>query len=190
MLNLFDFQQEIDRNGLLSHNKYFVQIEPSASFPSSLLLLRALSLRAVNAVFPGVNLMMKDDILRYGYGPVEKSPGGALFSDVVTSFLVDSRGSVYRFFYDWLYFTASPDSSDSMSATGATGANPYEIAYKDSYVAGITISPVDDTHNTALTCVLYRAFPIAIHEIPLDASNQNSPVLLSVTWSYRDHKIV
>jgi hypothetical protein len=201
MLDLYDFQREIDHNGVLSHNKFFVRIDPNTNLTpaNDVNMLRTLSLRATSASFPGIHLMTKDDITRYGYGPVEKTPYNAQFSDANISFIVDVRGKVYSFWYKWLRFIVACDSSDSMFRTIGdpsvggpidTTSGPYEAAYKDDYVADITISPTSELHNKSMDCILYRAHPIAIHEIQLDASAQNSPVLLQIALAYRDHKIV
>lgn len=209
MLDLYDFQAEIRHKGVLSQNKYRVRIDPVGDLPiaGDSRLLRALSLRAVNAVLPGINLATKDDVLRYGYGPLEKMPFGVLYGDTHLSFLVDVSGKVYNFFYKWMHFITNGDSSGSMydskhspvlldgqagegtAAGSGSDINPYTVEYKDSYIADMTIETTSDLHNGSLKAVLYRAFPIAITEIPLDAAAQNSPIILTVTFSYRDHKI-
>jgi hypothetical protein len=200
MLDLYDFSREIQHNGVISHNKFFVRIDPSADLPvgTDVPMLRALALRAQNALFPGIYLMTQDN-QRYGYGPSEKSPHNAQFSDAHISFIVDSRSKVYNFWYKWLHYIVRFDSSGSMfdqageGAAGtevATKSGPYEVAYKDEYIADITISPTSELHNKSMSCILYRAYPIAIQEIQLDASAQNSPVLLNISLAYRDHKVV
>lgn len=195
MLDLYDFSREIQHNGVLSHNKFFVRIDPSPGVPvgTDVSLLRALALRAQDALFPSIHLMTQDT-LRYGYGPTEKSPHNAQFSDVQISFLVDSRGMVYDFWFRWLKTIVACDSSGTMLGSGNPGGDgsslAYEVAYKDSYIADITISPTSELHNKSMSCILYKAYPIAIQEIQLNASAQNSPVLLNITLAYRDHKIV
>jgi hypothetical protein len=199
MLDLYDFSREIQHNGVLSHNKFFVRVDPSQNLPSGsdVSVLRALAIRAINALFPGIHLMTQDN-LRYGYGPTEKNPHNAQFSDAQLSFLVDSRSKVYTFWYKWLKYIVNAESSGSMfrpttpevGVPVATASGPYEVAYKDDYIADITISPTSELHNKSMSCILYKAYPIAIHEIPLDSSAQNSPVLLNITLAYRDHKII
>lgn len=200
MLDLYDFQREIDHNGVLSHNKFFVRIDPTADLPvgTDPKMLRALAVRAIGATFPGMQLMTQDT-LRYGYGPVEKSPHNALFSDAQIQLLVDTRGLVYDFWYKWLRYIVTADSSQSMfkalgdpsvAGPATAGSGPYEVEYKDSYIADITISPTSELHNKSMDCILYRAFPYHIQEIQLDASAQNSPVILSIALAYRDHKII
>lgn len=204
-LDLYDFQAEVRHRGVLSTNKFNVRIDPSKDLPiGDAETLRSLSLRAVNANFPGIQLMLKDNVLRYGYGPTEKTPHNVLFSDTGLTFLVDARSRVYHFWYRWLKYIVNFDSSSSMfednidpSGVNEDGqldlsgaGSKYEVAYKDEYIADVTISPTSDLHNKSMSCILHRAYPIAIQEIPLDASAQNSPVVLHVTMAYRDHKIV
>ncbi len=116
MLDLYDFQREIVHNGVLESSKFFVRIDPTETLPPAgdVQLLRALSLRAINAKFPGIHMMTKDDISRYGYGPIEKAPYNAQFSDSGLSFIVDVRGKVYSFWYKWLKYIVACDSSESM----------------------------------------------------------------------------
>jgi hypothetical protein len=86
-------------------------------------------------------------------------------------------------------FTAN-DPGNGAQILEPAGISPYEVEYKYNYIADITISPTSQLHNKSMSCILYRAFPINVTEIPLDASAQNSPVVLTVTFAYRDHKVI
>jgi hypothetical protein len=150
---------------------------------------RQLALRCTNAVFPGMNLMVKDNIMRYGRGPVDKTAHNVLFSDIHCMFVVDAKGILQDYFYKWMQSIVNSDSSDSMNRP-SHGALPYEVTFKDHYVTNMTITQLNERNDGVLECRAHKVFPIAIGDIQLGWDQNDQIVMLPVTFSYRDHKIV
>ena len=60
-----------------------------------------LQIRAESAKLPGV-LIQTSDVNRVGIGPTQKMPFNAQFTDTSITFVSDSKGEIYNYFYTWL----------------------------------------------------------------------------------------
>lgn len=209
-LHLHDFMTEIRSQGIQHSNRFQVDFAPPKSLetrtitkprkgilgdllnkPFDLLEIgqsRQLTLRCRSANFPGVTLMTKDDILRYGHGPVDKTVHNALFSNIQCMFIVDGKGQIQRFFNKWQMSIVNFDSSKTMT-TVTHGATPYEVSYKDDYTTELHIKQLDEKNNTTVTCTAQKAFPIAVGDLQFGADQNDQIIMLPVTFSYRDHTI-
>jgi hypothetical protein len=214
-LNIKDFQGEIRGLGIQRTNRFIANIgvPPSLDISGNLLSFlkkpgrilgkiadtvgslasvaeeRQLSLRCTSASFPGMNLIVKDDIVRYGRGPIDKTAHNVLFSDIHCTFIVDGRGIIQNYFYKWMQSIVNSDSSGSMN-TASHGALPYEVTYKDDYTTRLLITQLNDRNDGVLECQAHKVFPIAVGDIQLGWEQNDQIIMLPVTFSYRDHKIV
>lgn len=159
---------------------------------------RQISLRCVEATFPGMSLMTKDDVVRFGYGPVDKTVHGAVFSDITTGIILDSKGLVLEYFNKWHSMIINTDSSDGMddaSGTAPAGGGktearmPYEINYKDNYATTLQVIQLDTKRKKVIQCTAHKAFPLTIGDISMRWDSNDSFAILPVTFSYRDHKV-
>lgn len=200
-LKLNDFMSEIRSLGVQRPTRYRFDMEPPSTMQlggSGLLgfagdflgmaRTRQLSLRCYSVGFPGVTLMTKDDILRYGYGPVDKTAHGAMFSDIGVSFIADRDGTLQQFFHKWQRSVVNFDSEDGMD-NDYQGAASYEVEYKDKYTSLIEIHQMDEQNKTMLSLKAWQAFPIHVGDVVLQADANDQFLILPVTFSYRDHKI-
>jgi hypothetical protein len=60
-----------------------------------------LVMRCDSAQLPGVTAL-KDEVSRFGYGPVEDMTYGMQFADMTLGFIVNKKGLHYKFFNDWM----------------------------------------------------------------------------------------
>lgn len=209
-LNIDEFQAEISQRGVQHSNRFSVTFNPPSNLrgpvdsisdiiakiggvvgnnalPFSMTGTRQLSLRCVAAVFPGIHLMTKDDIRRYGYGPVDKTVHGAQFGDIECGFILDSYGVVYDLLNSWQRLAIDSDSSNGMGSS--KGRSPYEVGYKDSYATEMKITQYKTNNRPTLECTAQKAFPITVGQIQHSWGETNNMAVLPVTFSYRDHKI-
>jgi hypothetical protein len=200
-LKLQDFMSEIRSLGVQRSNRFRFEMDPPPTLQlggTSILSFlgdlaetgrsRQLSLRCQTVTFPGLSLMTKDDVLRYGYGPVDKTAHGALFGDINVFFVADGKGLIQEFFNKWQMSVVNFDSSESMSQE-RQGAAPYEVSYKDDYVTTIDISQLDERNRTNFKLTAQKAFPIVVGDLQFSADAIDQVQLLPVTFSYRDHRI-
>jgi hypothetical protein len=212
-LNLDDFMGEIRSHGIQKTTRFLVEVNPpqglnlrgpilgavtdllGSSVPIGIFndLLntgrtRQLGLRCSAATFPGIQLMTKDDVVRYGMGPVDKTVHHALFSDITCQFILDREGLVQDFFYKWQQSIINTDSSDTMT-TEKNGASPYEVTYKDDYVSMFKITQYDERGKRVVTCSAQKAFPAVVGDVQMSWDSSGAIAILPVTFSYRDHVI-
>ena len=188
--NISEFKSNISEYGILQNNKFsvFIPISPNvliSTFTNTLDPLftidsmRALQFRAEAASVPGFSLQTQDVRVR-GTGVNEKMPFNALFPDVNVTFLADSNGDIYKYFYSWF--------SNIVDFTGSSfsffPAPSYEIGYKSNYVTDISILVYDNFGNLTKQIVLYEAFPDSITEIPLDWADKDRPMKFTVKFAY------
>jgi hypothetical protein len=201
-LNLQDFMSEVRHLGIQRANRFRVEMDPPRNLAiggtglSGLVggflgtgRTRQLSLRCQTANFPGVQLMTKDDVLRYGHGPVDKTVHNALFGDITCVFVVDGKGLIQDFFYKWQKAIVNFDSSDSMTSQ-TNGATPYEVTYKDDYTTLLTIDQLNEKNQRVVTCIAQKAFPVSVGDMFFSWEANDQVQLLPVTFSYRDHKLI
>jgi hypothetical protein len=176
--SLKEFQAEIRKNGVQHLNRFVVSIAP----PLTLKVVnpKTLKLRCFASELPGKQLMTKNDILRYGRGPVETIPYGTQFSPVPLSFILDDKGLVLQMFHQW--FTSINDSDSSKGVRGK-----YDVAYKDEYAADVMIDQQDVTGKRTFQCSLFKAFPLSLGSVSVAWDQNNSIAVLPVTFAYTDY---
>ena len=195
-ISLNSFSAEIRTKGVQPLNRFLVEFQPpknelvaTASEPKIISNTTQMILRCAAVSFPGVILMVKDDIVRYGHGPVDKTVHNALYTDIQCAFILDGDGVVYDFFHRWQRSIAYADSSIPMSST-QTGRTPYEVAYKDDYVTTLNVTQFAVTGQPVMTAIAQKAFPLNVGEQILAWEGGNAISVLPVTFTYRDHKII
>jgi len=188
--NISEFKSNISEYGILQNNKFsvFIPISPNvlvSTFTNTLDPLftidsmRALQFRAEAASVPGFSLQTQD-VRVQGTGVNQKMPFNALFPDVNVTFLADSRGDIYKYFYSWF--------SNIIDFTGSSfsffPSPSYSIGYKSDYITDISILVYDNFGNLTKQIILYEAYPDSITEIPLDWSDRDRPMKFTVKFAY------
>lgn len=189
------FKQNIAKYGTLQDNKFEVSIpfNPTLQGITTLGLSdmsNLLSFRAMKSQLPGLELATTDQV-RYGIGPVQKIPHNVIFSDASITFLADSGGQIYNFFYGWLnYIYQFSGQTTTSGLITSTNIPTYSLAYKDNYCTEVTIGAFDNHGNIVTTHTLHKAFPTAIQAIPLDWEGSNKLMKIDVQLSYFTYTLI
>ena len=147
-----------------------------------------LVMRCDSAQLPGVTAL-KDEVSRFGYGPVEDMAYGMQFADMTLGFIVNKKGLHYKFFNDWMSLItnyASKGGGDMMSANNAIGM-PYQVGYKDDYSnLQMNITVFDRSQNQVLVYELYDVFPISINAQDVSWGDVDQLMRIYVRFAYTD----
>lgn len=177
-MNIQKFKSEISKGGVQQHNRFEIDITPPKALAGR--DTRTLELRCFACTWPGKTLMLKDDIIRYGYGAIDKIAHNTLYSDVHASFILDNTGETEKFFDDWALKIANSELTSSV--------DPYLVGYKNNYATKITIAKFDQKNNRIRRVELRDAFPVAIGDIQQGWDQNNSIAILPVAFSYVDYR--
>lgn len=177
-MSIQKFKSAIDKGGIQQHNRFAIDITPPKALAGR--DTRAAELRCFACTWPGKTLMLKDDIIRYGYGAIDKIAHNTLYSDVHASFILDNTGETEQFFDDWALQIAN---SDLLSRV-----DPYLVGYKNDYATRINITKFDIRNNPIRQVSLRDAFPVAIGDIQQGWDQNNSIAVLPVAFSYVDFR--
>ncbi len=188
--NISNFKSSINSNGILRNNMFLVNIASPSVIRNKFdleFMSTQVTLRCESINLPGMNLLTTDGIYRYGYGPPEKIPYGAIFSDLSASFIVDRSGSQFRFFNIWMNNIYNVDSSKGIGAVNPdTGSQTFEMGYKGTYATDITIFVYNEQTDKVLEMTLHEAYPYQVNDVPLSWSGKDDMVLLNVAFTYRN----
>jgi hypothetical protein len=147
-----------------------------------------LVMRCDSAQLPGVTAL-KDEVSRFGYGPVEDMTYGMQFADMTLGFIVNKKGLHYKFFNDWMSLItnyASKGGGDMMNKNNAIGM-PYQVGYKDDYSnLQMNITVFDRSHNQVLVYELYDVFPISINAQDVSWGDVDQLMRIYVRFAYTD----
>lgn len=177
----------IETTGIFRSNLFLTTINP----PSLITSLSNFS-KLDNPVFlchrtelPGMNFMT-EEIMRTGYGPIEKIPYKPAFNDLTMEFIVDGDGEIKSFFEKWtnniIPYNNFQTPYDSVGI--GTSSPPYLLNFRDEYSTEIGISIFNPSGDEIGFVMLYGAYPISIIPITLDWSPNNSLTGLIVNMSY------
>jgi hypothetical protein len=158
-----------------------------------------LTLSAEAIATPGMSLASADGLPpRYGYGPVEGRPYGALFDPVTITFMIDGHGSVYKYFYEWTNKIVNYRArGQSMAVKNSTNnVAPYEVAYKDDYCKDIVVyvlephhKPERATEEYVMKYKFFRAYPRSLPQLNMAWREQNEYLRLPITFDYTDFEV-
>ena len=147
-----------------------------------------LVMRCDSAQLPGVTAL-KDEVSRFGYGPVEDMTYGMQFADMTLGFIVNKKGLHYKFFNDWMSLItnyASKGGGDMMNKNNAIGM-PYQVGYKDDYSnLQMNITVFDRSQNQVLVYELYDVFPISINAQDVSWGDVDQLMRIYVRFAYTD----
>lgn len=177
-MSIQKFKSSIDKGGIQQHNRFAIDITPPRALAGRSTF--NVGLRCFACTWPGKTLMLKDDIIRYGYGAIDKIAHNTLYSDVHASFILDNTGETEAFFDDWALKIAN---SDLLSRV-----DPYLVGYKNDYATRITITKYGNRNQRIREVQLRDAFPVAIGDIQQGWDQNNSIAVLPVAFSYVDFR--
>lgn len=191
--SIASFMSEINTRGVLRPNQFVVTMGIPNCLSVSTTENKILTMRCESASIPDVTLATQE-IMRYGYGPMESTPYTAVFSGVSLTFVVDKTSLIYRYFNRWMQSIVNfnlPDGSMDKTYTtsgrgGANVLNAYEVGYKDDYVTNVNITVFDEQTVPRIQTTLHNAYPKAINAIDLNWGSTDV-IRLSVALGFREY---
>jgi len=190
--NVRTFKSHLSNTGTLPTNKFEVEIpippvlynaevtvgnirRPQATFGETL------SFRAESVRAPGVTMQLSS-VNRYGYGPAQKFPYNANFTDMSMSFIADKESLVWIFFYNWLnnVFAYSP-----IDPGGRESNLNYRSNYMSDYAVDTKINVYDNDAELSTTIELIDSYPVSMNDIALSWADNNQFKKVTVTFAFR-----
>ena len=197
--NISKFRSNMDRDEILPKHSFLVVFSQFQQNSKANNVLKnyikkgeSLTLRCDGAMLPNKDLL-KTDIRRFGYGPIERVPYDAQFGDISLSWIVDKKGEQVKFFYDWMNLivnTRSYGGGNMLTSNKLNGFNPYEVGYKDDYANRQTnIFVYDRQQKPVLVYEIYDLFPTAINAIDVNWGTTDDPMRVNIQFSYTDYTL-
>jgi hypothetical protein len=179
VFNINKFRSELRSGGIQHTNRYGVGFVLPEALTGSAKLLQ---LRCMNVVVPGKILMTKDDVLRYGRGPIDTVAYGTQYTPVSMGMILDDKGEVLDLMQRWMLLINNADSVDD------TPDNSYEVEYRDNYVTSVEIRQYNVKQAITTAYFLNKAFPLSLGDIATGWDQNNQAAILPVTFAYRDYQ--
>jgi len=194
-----EFRANLSDGGYLKPHDFFVTIVPPPILRGK--TITALSgnqyqmgaeeifnYRADSVRAPGV-LIATSDVQRYGIGPIQKTPFNVVFSDNSISFIPDSDGFVWAFFYSWINsIFAYGDEHATPGAAPRRASN--ELEYRAEYQSTIKVDVLDPRGSIVQTIMMYQAYPNMMPDVPLSWGAHDQLLKLTVSFTFRDWSLV
>lgn len=182
-----DFFQKINSTGLYSPSRYDVSLDKGLVIDGKTQDL--LTFQCIDISFPGKNFRTAD--VRT-YGPVRRPVIDAEFNGELTmTFRVSRDFAETKYIDDWMGFISSPRTR-------------YDVQYYDDYVCNLYIDALDKgidvdavpgletfkSSNILYRCEVREVYPKSMDSIPLGFAKVNEIATFSVTFAYRDWRII
>lgn len=187
-INIRDFNVAMSRTGLLRDNRFEVAIPRPAGLlgiPGMQRVAQDTVISCEAAVLPGMKVH-EDNVRRYGYGPIEKKPVGAVFTDAEFIFRCGDDGAIYDFLHSWQQICVNYDQRDGIETATIPGQWPGELAYKADYAVDITITAYSQIGAPATITVLRDAWPIFVADVSVAWAAKGGYVRVPATFTYFD----
>jgi len=188
--NIEEFRSRIATRGIQKNNKFLVTFNApltvknfSQSFDANN-IDRQLRFWTDSASIPGVMLATRQ-LLRYGYGAMEKKPVSPVFNDISFSIMNDGTTLNLIFFQEWIQYIVQYNASKSMGDTN-DGNGVWEIEYKNNYMTDMNVMMFNDSGKQILNIVLREAYPIHVADIPLNWADNSNVQRVPVTFTFMD----
>ena len=153
---------------------------------------RYLTMRCETVIAPVMSFLQENIVRRYGYGPLENVPYGVNSQEFTLQFIVDRNSLIPEFFEQWMNFIINRDSFGGANMLNTqNGRDPYEVQYKDNYVAPmINIQVYDRRQINVMSYKIYDVFPNNIQSINLNWSDVDQLMRLNVSFSFTDFRLI
>lgn len=181
-----DFTSDIRTRGVIRSHSFMVWITPPLSLRKEFGDGSKIIIRCDGANLPSSSLL-KSELFRYGFGLQESAPYGVQFEPINLSFIMDSQGQIYDFFYKWMNSVVNYRVDSRAGINGRTnGMLPFEVGYKSSYQTIMRLFVFNENADTAIEVTLLDAYPTSLSDIPFNWSQTDEIVRLNVPIYYRD----
>ena len=142
-------------------------------------LERDMMFRCDTAELPGRTIATAEHRV---YGPIQKIPYGTLVNDITLGFLLSEDMREKEYFERW---------ADTIVGAGTFGQSTgkYNVEYYDTITGQIVIRQYGEAGQLTSIHTLIEAYPISIAPVSMSWGDE-APAKLSITFSYRDYKVV
>ena len=165
----------LNKSGVAKASHFEVQITGIGASD----LERDMMFRCDSAELPGRTISTAEYRI---YGPVQKIPYGSLVGDVNLTFLLSEDMREKEYFERW---------ADTIVGAGTFGKSTgkYNVEYYDTITGQIVIRQYGEAGQLTSIHTLIEAYPISIAPVSMSWGDE-APAKLSITFSYRDYKVV
>jgi len=141
-------------------------------------------LRADTAQIPG-SLLLTTDSARYGIGPNQKTPVNVIFTDTAFTFIADSYGLLWAYFYFW------HNSIFSWDQKASGGRVPsYTMEYRENFSTDIIINVYEPHGRKVMSFKLIDAYPTLIPSTPLSWGENDQILKMNVGFTFRQWEMM
>lgn len=170
-----DFLTQINTTGFYSPSRYDISFDKQIVNRQQQDML---TFQCIDIAFPGKNFRTAD--VRT-YGPVRRPVIDAEFNGEVTmTFRVSRDFAEAKYIDSWMEFISSPKTR-------------YDVQYYDDYICNLYIDALDKTpgvNNVLYRCEVREVYPKSMDSIALGFAKVNEISTFSVTFAYRDWRII
>lgn len=182
--NIAQFSAVINKHGgLARQNLFAVRITGVSSRISQGMPTEDLMFFCEAVELPPINILTQD-YQKNAFGQTERRPSSVAFPLVPAVFLVDSGNKVMDFFHRWLQAMINFDQRLGHWSADSAGKTPFQIAYKEDYVATVEILLYSADNGKYYNYKLVNAHPVEVGSISLAWSNNDQVMVLPVVFSY------
>lgn len=165
----------ITRNGLLTNNRYVVEISPprilAATTPDT---IRNLTMRCSSASLPGMDIGSQSYRI---YGPARQMPYDIVYSGQLSlTFIVSRDMSERAFFEKWMAAVINP--------------TDYKLGWYDDYTSKMKIIILDRGDIISYESVVEEIYPKTIGEITVANDRENEYMTQEMTFAFRKYTSV
>jgi hypothetical protein len=193
--NIANFKSVLDTRQVHRNSKFLVKFNvplglrsetPNFGLINVAQIDRELEYFADGATLPAIMMSLRE-VIRYGYGPVEKKPVAPVFQDITFSIINDGSSFNLQFFQFWLDYIVQFDARNGVGENSTT----YEVRYKydedqPNYATDLNIFQFRQDGKPSHVLTLREAYPINIADIPLSWQDANNIQRIPITFTFVD----
>jgi hypothetical protein len=127
---------------------------------------------------------MMSEFKKQGYGTFDRRPVTLIMPDLTLSIMLDSMGNNLGFFQEWMTNIQNIDVSKGQQ-TEKNGASPFEVKYRDNYIAQILVTTFDQAGTPITKLTAYEAFPSVLGDVSLGWNQTDEIARVSVNFQLR-----
>lgn len=162
----------ITRNGLLTTNRYVVEISPPRILAATTFnTIQNLTMRCSSASLPGFDIGSQSYRI---YGPARQMPYDVVYTGQLSLTFIVSRDMSERAFLEkWMSTVVNP--------------TDYKIGWYDDYTSRMTITILDRGDMVSYQSMVEEVYPKTIGEITVANDRENEYMTQEVTFAFRKY---
>lgn len=184
------FLSDIRTAGVQRTNSFFITLAAPRVLTNQYNwdVFRKIEIYAESVNLPGVNLGTTQN-RSYGIGYQQKYVNDVSFNDLTVSFINNGDMDMTVIFYDWINKIIRFDDFINGPRT-ESGQQPYEIEYKDNYIAPeFYIKVLDEKRVWVAEYRIFEAFPVSMSDISMNWGSNDEFARFTVNFTYSFWKV-